>query len=70
MAKQTTPQQVASRRALEIKKANESAKPYLDKIEATPGEGQVQAPRQPQPVMGAFGAEGNEPVLRRSRHVR
>lgn len=70
MKKDMTPQQEASRRALDLKNSSAPERPYLDLHESAPGEGRVQAPREPQPVSGAFGAEGNEPVLRRSRHVR
>lgn len=65
-----SPQVKASRKALAIKSRNASEKKYLEFQTPTPGKGRVQGPTDHNPVMGAFEAEGNEPVLRRSRHVR
>lgn len=59
-----------SRKVLEMKKAAEVEAPYMELQEATPGDGPVSGPNEHNPVMGAFDAEGYEPVLRRSRHER
>lgn len=70
MTKESAAQVEASRKALAMKTAKEQGKAYLDLQTPTPGEGRVAGPTDHHPPMGAFEAEGNEPVLRRSRHVR
>lgn len=58
-----------SEEALVLKKANEQ-KPHHPPPEDQANEGMVSTPRPDQPPSGAFDAEGQRPVLERSRKVR
>ena len=64
-----TEQVKLSEEALALKKANEQ-KPHHPSPEDHPKEGMKSTPRPDQPPSGAFDAEGQRPVLERSRKVR
>ena len=64
----TSPQKKNAAKALKQKPEPDQA--YLDRQEATPGDGPIAERNREEPVMGAFDAEGHRPVLERSRKVR
>lgn len=64
-----TEQVKLSEEALALKKANEQ-KPHHPASEDQANEGMNSTPRPDQPPSGAFDAEGQRPVLERSRKVR
>jgi hypothetical protein len=59
-----------AQKALKAKQAGEADAPAHPENEPTPGEGAITHPRPDQPPMGALNAEGQRPVLERSRKVR
>lgn len=59
-----------ARRALETKEANAPPRTYLDEQEPTAGDGPLPGVNRQDPVAGALDAEGQRPVLERSRKVR
>jgi hypothetical protein len=71
MAKRKTPQKTQSelsQKALDLVQA--AAPPMHPETGDTPNPGTVSLPRPDQPPSGAFDAEGQRPVLERSRKVR
>lgn len=63
-------QKEIAEKALKMKKEGEPSQDYLDHQEDTAGEGPIAERNREEPVMGAFDAEGQRPVLERSRKVR
>ena len=59
-----------SRRALEMKQQSDADAVQHHPESRTAGEGQVREARPDEPPMGALEAEGQRPVLERSRKVR
>jgi hypothetical protein len=57
-------------KALEMKNANAPSQDHLDHQEKTAGEGPINERNTHEPVSGAHDAEGQRPVLERSRKVR
>lgn len=57
-------------KAMKLKAQGASAKDYLDHQDKTAGEGPISERNREEPVMGALDAEGQRPVLERSRKVR
>lgn len=57
-------------KALGLKTAKAGSQDYLAHQENTPGDGPIAERNQNEPVSGAFDAEGQRPVLERSRKVR
>lgn len=64
-----TEQTKLSEEALALKKQNDQ-QPHHPAPENHPNEGMNSTPRPDQPPSGAFDAEGQRPVLERSRKVR
>lgn len=65
-----TTQAELAEKALQAKRAAEARAPAHPENQPTPGEGPITHPRPDQPPMGALDAEGQRPVLERSRKVR
>ncbi len=63
-------QQELAAKALQLKRAGESEREYLDRQTQSAGEGPIAGLNAHEPVMGAFDAEGQRPALERSRKVR
>ena len=59
-----------ARRALDAKQKAEQKNPPHHPESQTAHEGQINQPRADEPPMGALDAEGQRPVLERSRKVR
>ena len=59
-----------ARKAMELKQSGAKSRNYLMHQSATAGDGPIPAPNQVEPVSGALEAEGQRPVLERSRKVR
>lgn len=57
-------------KAMQMKAQGKPSQDYLDHQEDTAGEGPISERNREEPVMGAFDAEGQRPVLERSRKVR
>lgn len=57
-------------KAMKLKAEGAASQDYLDHQENTAGEGPISERNREEPVMGAFDAEGQRPVLERSRKVR
>ncbi len=65
-----TNQKDIAQKALELKNANASAQDHLVHQQDTAGAGPISERNQHEPVSGALDAEGQRPVLERSRKVR
>jgi hypothetical protein len=67
-----TDQTRLSEKALKLKQQDEQRDDpeYLTRQTDTPDEGRIAEPSDHNPPMGAFDAEGQRPVLERSRKVR
>lgn len=65
-----TSQKDIAQKALKLKTDNASAQDHLDRQQDTPGVGPIEGRNQNEPVSGALDAEGQRPVLERSRKVR
>lgn len=59
-----------AQKALELKSKGAAPQEYLEHQEDTAGDGPISERNREEPVMGAFDAEGQRPVLERSRKVR
>lgn len=57
-------------KALKLKTDNAATQEHLDRQEDTAGDGPIAQRNQDEPVSGALDAEGQRPVLERSRKVR
>lgn len=57
-------------KALKLKQEGEQPRDYLEHQSPSPGDGPIAALNVDEPVSGAFDAEGQRPVLERSRKVR
>ncbi len=57
-------------KALAMKNANATSQDHLDHQEKTAGDGPISERNTHEPVSGALDAEGQRPVLERSRKVR
>ena len=57
-------------KAMQLKTDNAPAQDHLDRQEDTAGDGPIAERNQNEPVSGAFDAEGQRPVLERSRKAR
>ncbi|WP_017670155.1 hypothetical protein [Blastomonas sp. AAP53] len=68
----TTDQSRLAEKALKLKQQDEQREDpeYLARQTDTPDEGRIDEPSDHNPPMGAFDAEGQRPVLERSRKVR
>ena len=59
-----------ARKAMELKNANAPSQDHLAHQQETAGDGPISERNQHEPVSGALDAEGQRPVLERSRKVR
>lgn len=57
-------------KALKLKDEGAPPQDHLDRQDKTAGEGPISDRNREEPVMGALDAEGQRPVLERSRKVR
>lgn len=57
-------------KAMQLKADGQASQDHLDHQEDTAGDGPIAARNREEPVMGALDAEGQRPVLERSRKVR
>ncbi|MCX9148243.1 hypothetical protein [Erythrobacter sp. WG] len=57
-------------KAMKLKADGAAAPDYLEHQEDTAGDGPIAERNREEPVMGALDAEGQRPVLERSRKVR
>lgn len=65
-----TTQTDIAKKALALKQAGQKSRDYLQRQTAAAADGPIPAPNVQEPVMGALDAEGQRPVLERSRKVR
>lgn len=63
-------QQDVAKEALKLKRKDAGTQEYLEHQEQTAGEGPISYRNREEPVPGALDAEGQRPVLERSRKVR
>ncbi|MFN4112940.1 MAG: hypothetical protein ACK4GD_03245 [Sphingomonadaceae bacterium] len=63
-------QKEIAERAMALKRSGHKSRDYLKHQSDTPGDGPIADLNQDEPVSGAFDAEGQRPVLERSRKVR
>ncbi len=63
-------QKDVAEKALKMKQEDASSREYLERQEKTAGDGPISERNREDPVSGALDAEGQRPVLERSRKVR